>query len=46
MNKTRYKFSHRSDDGKMYYWVATRPLFGDSRYEHVKCSVAWFWGSK
>lgn len=39
----RYRFSHTSDDGKTYYWQATRPIPGDSRTEHISCNVAWLW---
>jgi hypothetical protein len=38
----RYKFSHRSDDGKTYYWYSER-IPGDSRVEQIKCGVDWFW---
>lgn len=42
MGKMRYRFSHRSDDGKTYYWESGR-LCGDSRVEQIRCSVEWFW---
>lgn len=41
--RTRYRFSHRSDDGLTYWWVATRRPDGESRTEHIWCPVAWFW---
>ena len=45
--RTRYKFSHRSDDGKTYYWFSVNRVGpGDSRYEMVRCSVDWFWGRR
>jgi hypothetical protein len=37
--RTKYKFLHRA--GGYYYWRAVVPI--DSRYEHVKCKVDWFW---
>jgi hypothetical protein len=43
--KTKYRFSHRSDDGLTYHWVASQQLPGDSRTEHVRCSVEWFWNA-
>ena len=39
--RIRYRFSHRSDDGRTYYWYSRIP--GDSRVEQVTCSVDWFW---
>lgn len=41
--KQQFRFSHVSDDGKTYWWVATTRMPGDSRTEHVSCSVEWFW---
>lgn len=44
--RTKYRFSHRSDDGKFYYWISVLPLPYDSRYEQVVCPVDWFWGKR
>lgn len=41
----RYRFSHRSDDGKKYYWYSDQ-ITGDSRVEEIQCSVDWFWSGK
>lgn len=41
--RTAYRFSHRSEDGKTYYWWSKRPLPGDSRSELIICNVDWFW---
>ncbi len=40
--RSRYKFSHRSDDGLTYYWYGPQ-IPGDSRSELIWCSVKWFW---
>lgn len=40
--KTKYRFSHVSDDGKTYYWESGR-ICGDSRVVQIKCSKEWFW---
>jgi hypothetical protein len=42
--RTKYRFSHRSDDGKTYYWESTNRLCGDSRIEQIRANVNWFWG--
>lgn len=42
---TRYKFSHRSDDGKTYYWQSLERVRG-SLVEMIWCSVDWFWGDR
>lgn len=39
----KYKFSHRSDDGRTYYWWGPRI---DSRSELVSCNVEWFWSKE
>ncbi|MFT4471418.1 hypothetical protein ACMX2H_16060 [Arthrobacter sulfonylureivorans] len=40
----KYRFSHRSDDGRTYYWVSVLPVTpNDSRHEQVSCRVDWFW---
>jgi hypothetical protein len=40
----KYKFLYRSDDGKAYYWYASRGP-DDSRVEVIRCGVEWFWGT-
>lgn len=46
MHKTKYRFSHRSDDGLFYIWKSTLPVSpGDSRHEIVSTAVAPFWSS-
>lgn len=42
--KMRFRFSHRSPDGR-YWWYSTTTLPGDSRVEQVSCNVNWFWGN-
>lgn len=42
--RMRYHFSHRSDDGKTYYWESEH-IPGDSRVEQVRCNVEWFWNT-
>lgn len=40
----RYRFSHRSDDGRTYYWESVFPIGPtESRHELISCPVAWFW---
>jgi hypothetical protein len=41
--RTQYKFSHRSGDGLTYYWESVRLVPGDSRVEHIRCPVSYFW---
>jgi hypothetical protein len=40
----KYKFSHRSSDGKTYYWYGSL-MAGDSRVEEIQCGVEWFWST-
>jgi len=40
--RTRYRFSHRSDDGEWLYWISAVPVSG-SLSEQVSCRAAWFW---
>lgn len=40
--RLRYRFSHRSDDGKTYYWNGPH-IPGDSRIEVIKVNVDYFW---
>lgn len=42
--KLKYRFSHRSDNGRTYYWEGPR-IPGDSRSEMVRCNVQWFWST-
>lgn len=43
MPRARYKFLYRS--GAWYYWQSVLPVSPrNSRYEHVRCRVSWFWG--
>lgn len=41
----KYRFSHRSADGKRYYWESVLPIPGDSRHDLVWCTVEYFWGT-
>lgn len=41
-----FRFSHRSDDGKTYYWESVGRLPGDSRSEVIHCPVGWFWSHR
>jgi len=41
--KQRYRFTHRSSDGKTYYWEAVSRPPGESRVEQIRCPVDWFW---
>lgn len=39
--RTKYRFTHVSDDGQVYHWesVGVRPVI------HTWCSRKWFWDS-
>lgn len=42
--KRKFKFSHRSDDGRTYYWISVEPIGpNESRHEQVWCGVEYFW---
>jgi hypothetical protein len=44
--KTKYRFSHRSDDGSTYYWESVLPIApNESRHDVVRCNVQWFWST-
>lgn len=43
--KVTYKFSHRSDDGKTYYWISKQRVAG-SLVDEVQCNVEWFWNQQ
>lgn len=45
MRKTTYRFPHRSNDGKTYYWGSVSRIAGDPRVEQISAPVQWFWGS-
>lgn len=43
-SERRRKFLYRSGD--RYHWACTTGLPGDSRTEHLSCSVAWYWAPR
>lgn len=44
--RTKYRFSHRSDDGRTYYWESVSPMPNGSCVEQIRASVQWFWGGE
>jgi hypothetical protein len=40
--KLKYKFSHRSDDGKLYYFISENRVAGALHLEYA-VAVDYFW---